>query len=336
HKWMGWLGVLIGLGVLLYSHVLAPLILPVLFLWLVLSPGVKPATWVAVGVGAILVIALYSPVLLWQVPMVFTPRQTGFPEVSLAQMVTALLTGWTNGITMGAWTGTTLSAAITVFICLLACAGLFSLLELHRRRAIQLVIWLCGPLIGLWLINLISPMFTDRYLIWTAPVFYILVATGVSYVWKIHEKLGFGLAVCLVLCAVPANYVQATEAIKPRFEQAARHILDRSSKDDLWLFHIPYNARVVQYYTQNLVYPWAEAPYTNWRTEDGGFLVEESYVDQEMAAIVAGYQRVWLVYSEIDLWDSRELVKQWLNARWVLADRVDFHGVTVYEYKRLH
>ena len=103
-------------------------------------------------------------------------------------------------------------------------------------------------------------------------------------------------------------------------------------KKTLILFQIPYNQHVVSYYAEISLEPWAEAPYTNWRSADGGYEVGEAYVDGEMSAVTAGYDGVWLVYTEVNLWDDRELVKAWLDGHSTLVERRDYVGVSVFYY----
>ena len=73
--------------------------------------------------------------------------------------------------------------------------------------------------------------------------------------------------------------------MKPQFEAATRYIEAQREPDALVLFQIPYNTHVVSYYAERPLDPWAEAPYTNWRSVDGRYEVEEAYVDEEMSRI---------------------------------------------------
>ena len=177
-------------------------------------------------------------------------------------------------------------------------------------------------------------MFTDRYLIWTAPAFLMLVAFGITQASKVARVLLWGIGLAVVISTLPGLFSQSTLAIKPQFTNVVDYVSSHSSVDDLLLFQIPYNARAFEYYTPNQIYHRDDAPYTNWKLVDGSYQVGESYVHQEMERIVNGYPTIWLVYSEVLLWDERELVKQWLDTRWNLFDEQFYQGVALYGYRR--
>ncbi len=332
--WIWWAITLAATCLAFYSHILAALMIPVLALWFCLTPNRHKKAWVGGGIVFILLTLPYMPLLVWQFPMVITARETGYPAFTLLEMVTALLTGWTSGIYMGAWTGGFISHTITGFICMLALLGLFSgLLSKSYLKLCKLIVWILLPFIAIWFISFMNPLFTDRYLIWSAPAFYILAAVGVTKLTKANRKLMGGIGVVVIVSTFPALYSQSAYPIKPQFNKAAEYVLSHNRADDLLLFQIPYNAQVFNFYSQNQIYNWDEAPYTNWKLADGRYQVGESYVQQEMSKIVDEYNRIWLVYSEVALWDQRELVKNWLDTRWDLVDTQVFQGVTLYSYQ---
>ena len=76
---------------------------------------------------------------------------------------------------------------------------------------------------------------------------------------------------------------------------------------------------------RNVPLVWAEGLYTN-----GGMAPKE--VDRLMAAQVAGHRAVWLVASEVELWDERGLVEAWLAEPGELTDRRDLTRVSVHRY----
>ena len=169
-------------------------------------------------------------------------------------------------------------------------------------------------------------------MIWSAPAFYLLAGAGITLMGKVERWLP---PLCLTLVLgfnVMGLFAQAAYPIKPQFSEAIAYARAHRSSDALLLFQVPYNHYVVAYYDADFLDPWAEAPFTNWRLEDGAYQVGENYVDAEMRAIVAGYGELWLVYSEFTLWDERELVKVWLDGHGALLDQQHFQGVSLYHY----
>ena len=282
----------------------------------------------------LLLTAPYLPLLGWQVALLGKQRETGFPAYTLGQMVQMLFSGWTVGIYQGDVAGCGLTGYVAVFVGALALfgGGWLAVLRERWRVVVRLAGWLLLPVVAIWVVSLRGPIFTDRYLIWSAPAFYVLVGAGLAAVWP-SRRWG---AVLLALPVVALNgfglYQQAARPLKPQFEPAVRYIESHRVPNDLVLFQIPYNHFVAFYYAGEPLEPWAEAPFTNWRAPDGGYKVGAAYVDGEMAALVAGYDDVWLVYSEVALWDERELVKAWLDGHGTLADWHSFVGVDVYQY----
>ena len=51
-----------------------------------------------------------------------------------------------------------------------------------------------------------------------------------------------------------------------------------------------------------------------------------------MRSLVGNSPVVWLVYSEVSLWDDRELVKAWLDAHGTAQVQSQYHGVRVFRY----
>ena len=67
---------------------------------------------------------------------------------------------------------------------------------------------------------------------------------------------------------------------------------------------------------------------------DGSYRVGVAYVGQELRGLLMGHDRVWLITSEVALWDERELVKQWLTESYVLVSVDDYPGVSVLLFGR--
>ncbi|MCJ7550938.1 MAG: glycosyltransferase family 39 protein, partial [Anaerolineae bacterium] len=102
-RFVWWAVVLVATTLAVYSHILAALLIPVLVIWFVVHPARGPRVW---GGGLLVLAGLtlpYLPLLGWQAPLLLIDRQTGYPSYSLGQMSSALLNGWSLGISQGAW-----------------------------------------------------------------------------------------------------------------------------------------------------------------------------------------------------------------------------------------
>jgi hypothetical protein len=76
--------------------------------------------------------------------------------------------------------------------------------------------------------------------------------------------------------------------------------------------------------------PWVGGLWTNQGWPDDAARLD---VAQQMAEKTAGYHDVWVFRSEVDMWDQRHLMDQWLDEHGELIDQVNFHGVQVRHYR---
>jgi len=56
-------------------------------------------------------------------------------------------------------------------------------------------------------------------------------------------------------------------------------------------------------------------------------------VDAQMRNITAGANDVWVMRSEVEMWDSRHLMDEWLDEHATLVEQADYHGTQVRHYR---
>jgi hypothetical protein len=291
--------------------------------------------------------------LAWQVPLLLHPGETGFRFVSIGEMAMSLFITYSMGVLSDgtSWILVPYIATSSAFVLFLIQRGP------GRRSAVILLGWLLFPIIGLYAVSSVRPLFTARYLIFVLPSYLLLLACGVLAVSR-HSRL---LAACLLAALLAVNslslFRQATTPIKADLRGATRYVAARWSDGDLVIFQIPHSRYSFDYYLQRLgqeemagsepivpthgeyqvflpyvvepeviPYRWAEGLYTN-----AGMAAGE--VDQRMTTIVSGSRTVWLVATEAEMWDKRDLVRDWLEEHAVLADERQFVRVAVYRYE---
>lgn len=364
--WRWWAVQIVATSLAFYCHILAALLVPVqVLLYLVWWPLAR-RQWVGALFSLACLTLPYLPLAVWQVPQVLQERETGFSHYSLGHMMEILIKGWSTGILGWGWRWG------TVLVGTLAGWGLVapsSLPQASRVRGwgegardglgnrIALLGWLVAPLLAVWLISLRQPLFTDRYLAWTAPALYLLVARGLASVWdadiwdppgspgairSLSFERGRGRSLCrmavvlllgMVLILSGVNlWQQATVPIKSDFRAAAAYLADRRESGELILFQIPYGRYTFNYYFPVQEYPWAEGLYTNHRAPDGSYLMSEQQAAYRMREMTAGYDVIWLVATEVEMWDARGLVQQWLETNAQRIDEAYFTRVDVYRY----
>jgi len=55
--------------------------------------------------------------------------------------------------------------------------------------------------------------------------------------------------------------------------------------------------------------------------------------EQEMQRITAGAQALWVLSSEVEMWDTRHLMNAWLDSHGHLVESAEFHGVHARHYR---
>jgi mannosyltransferase len=374
--WGWWAVQIVATSLAFYAHILAALLVPVqVLLYFAWWPQAR-RQWAGALASLACLTLPYLPLALWQAPLVLQARETGFYAYALDEMVKILLNSWSTGILSWGWPwGTVLTSTLAVW-------GLV-------RGRLALLGWLAIPLLAVWLISLRQPLFTDRYLIWTAPAFYLLVALGLASLYRLGGwdrrawtavasrpgarrdlvralggTLGRAGAVLLagtILACDGANlWRQATVPIKSDFRAAAAYVASYRASggptvshatddklafkcflplvvrdpyfDELIVFQIPYGRHTFDYYFPTEEYPWADGLYTNHRTPDGSYLMGEQEAAYRMQEMTAGHDVVWLIATEVEMWDERKLVQAWLEANARRTDEAHFMRVDVYRY----
>ena len=173
--WFRWLLYVGFTGMAVYVHLVAALMIPAQFLAFFLTgPDTRRARWKGWLLAIGLLLLPYLPLLRWQFPLVVSPAETGYQFAPLHDVLASLLTNYSLGVNSGS-----LRWAVFFFLFLLFAA--VWLARSSRSRAASLGIlgsWLLVPLLGFFLLTLVRPMYTARYLIFLLPAYLILLAAG--------------------------------------------------------------------------------------------------------------------------------------------------------------
>jgi mannosyltransferase len=354
--WHRWLLYVAGTSAALYVHLIAALMVPTqAILFFLTDSGTRQARWKPWLASMAVLTLPYLPLLRWQLPLILRPTSsTGYAFVSLPRMLHSLLANYSLGVLHGqvGW-------SLVLFVGLMLAAGLVWQGQRARLRALtQLVCWLLVPVLGFFLITLIRPMYTARYLIFVLPAYLLLLAAGVVAVWRHSRLLASFWLVALLATSGRGLWSQARTPVKADFRSATQYVANQMAPDDLLLFQIPYGRHSFDYYLElhrlpsptpqepallpdgggalvflplvasgdRAPYLWGDGLYTN-----GGMSLDQA--DRGMLRIVSGKRVVWLIATEVSLWDERELVQSWLDDHATLTDEAQFVRVTVRRYE---
>lgn len=360
-----WAVQVVATTVAFYVHILAALLIPVqVILFLIWWPRAR-RQWRGALISLACLTLPYLPLLAWQAPLVFKSRDTGFHPYSLGQMALILFNGWSLGILPWGWPWATLPIGVA------ALGGLLDVIfsgwdddsgeGQALRNRLALLAWLLLPLLAVAVVSMWQPLFTDRYMIWSAPAFYLLAALGLAA--PLRWGWPFALPwLALILFVNGVNLWQQTVVpIKSDFRAAAAYVANYQedappapvdveayafriylplvaatgeTEDALIVFQIPYGQYTFDYYYPEESYPWIGGQYTNNRAANGAYLTTPEQVAQAMERATAGYTHIWLVATEMAMWDERGLVQAWLESNARLVDEAHFPRVDVYRYAR--
>jgi mannosyltransferase len=320
-----WVVVVTATSLAMYSHILAALLIPLQLALLTVWRPVGRRGYAQAAAAFAALILPYVPLLRWQLPMALTPAETGYPFFPLPEMLLILLNGYSAGLVP--W----VSEAVLALFGLLLLSGAtarFSPSSAVRHRssdAAALLLWLFLPVVVVFAISLVRPLFTDRYLIWIAPAFYLLVALGIAAWAQRVRWLGPALLGLLLVLDLQATYIQVTTPFKSDFRSAAAYVAARIQPGDLVIFQIPYVRYTFDYYYRGPAYTGADGLWTN-----AG--LSEAEADTAMRGLTQSYRAVWLVESESTMWDQRGLVRRWLDAHGQVTEGAEFTRVNVIRY----
>jgi mannosyltransferase len=347
-RWLYWAAYVVTTSLCLYTHILAALIIPLeitLFVvwWPRYRARLKP--WLA-AIGCVTL--PYIPLAFWEIPLLLSTYETGHPFYPMGKILSILFFAFSHGVSgvAGPWL-LILASVLFIFLFL---AGVFlrdkklnpaSDYDARRRegavlstarpepsrrgKGATLLLYLFLPIIGVYLISLGMPIFADRYLIYVAPAFYLIIARGLATV-KLRSNAVFALCLALVLTLnVQSVWAQSHTRIKSDFRSTAQYFALHREPDDLVIFLIPYVRHPFEYYYRG-DYHRADGPYTN----DG---MSESELEATLGKTTQGHKGIWLVASEAELWDERGLVKAWLDGNGKLVDEEEFARVRLYRYE---
>jgi hypothetical protein len=352
--WRPWLAYLVTVTVAIYSHLLMILLLPLHLLWFLIAWPQSRRHWRGYGLALAGLTLPYLPMVIWQWDMLTRPeQQTGFRFTPLPDMLERILMSHARGFTAA---GEGLWLAPLYFLGL---AGIFlGWLEIGRplpdehprlagwRRFLLVTSWLLAPMAMIYAMSLREPIFTVRYIIWIAPAAMMALALGVQLVWRNAGILRLPLTGLLLAYLVGfwsyAGWQQKTTTIKYDLRSAVTAIAaQRDPTDELLILQIPHMEYAYRYYSSDQgpdpfaegdarLGWWGQGLWTNSDLTDDAARED---VDRQMGYMTAGAQDVWVLRSEVEMWDSRYLMDAWLDQNAELVERQGFHGAEVRHYR---
>jgi mannosyltransferase len=352
--WKPWVAYWAVFTIALYSHLLMILLFVLHFVWFAIAWPQSRHHWRGYGLALAGLTLPYLPFLIWQWDLLLADdKRTGFNFTPVVELLRRVLLDQTRGfmppddlIWMAPIFFLGLAGLLIGFVEIQVPAK-DSLSQLTSvRRYLLIVSWLFVPLISIYALSLRQPVFTPRYVIWIAPAAAMLLALGIQLLWRnsgaLAKTLSTGMLVYVLAFWLYAGWQQKTVTIKYDLRSAVTHIhQQRSPTDDLLILQIPHMEFAYRYYSDNLgsnpfedsdarLGQWKGGPWTNNGFPDQ---LAREQVANELQAATLGFDEVWILNSEVEMWDSRRLTTEWLQANGELLSSEDFHGTQVRHYR---
>ena len=349
--WRTWLAYWLTVTVAMYVHLLMVLILPVHLLWFWIAWPLSRRRWRGYALALAGLTLPYLPMAWWHWEFLTRPEQlTGFAYTPVIAALRGLVFYHSRGFAPALdliW--------LAPLFFLFAAGVLLGMSEIgDRRRADEpvlsplrrhalLLTWLAAPVVGILLMSLRQPVFTERYVIWIGPAALLLVALGVCVLLQSSGRwarwVGVLLLVYFVVVWGYVNWQQKTLTIKYDLRGAVHYVYQQRDPADLLILQIPHQEWSYRYYSSDFglapfagsdarLGNWAGGPYTNYGEPDAA---AQAAVDATLGQLIGGGE-VWVMLSEATMWDERHLLERWLDEHGVLEEQVDFAGVQVRRY----
>ncbi len=187
--------------------------------------------------------------------------------------------------------------------------------------------WLLAPILVVWLISFVIPMFQPFRLLFTIVPFYLLLAVGVYEIKnRLDQKLAIALVFLFILCGLGMYY------LNPKFQRedwrgATAFIESQDPESSVAIFEFSAPFAPYQWYTQNGGKAVGVLP---------GLVAKRELVGDTLPRAIEEKSEIFLFEYLSPLTDPEKLVTGWLESHGYRQTKVyDFSGVGfVYNYSK--
>ena len=198
-----WLSYLLITSISIHTHLITVLVVPVHLIWFLLANPLNRQRWKGylLTLGGFLLPALSLAGWDWRtlISADYSSYSSSLPFIPLAEMTRTLLLNHAQGV---------LDPISHIWLIPIFFLGLTGLLvgytEFGGRIANvgMLVTWLILPVLIIFAISLVTPIFIERYVIWIAPAFSMFLALGAQVMRRAYGRLGVWITWGLILFVV--------------------------------------------------------------------------------------------------------------------------------------
>ena len=198
-------------------------------------------------------------------------------------------------------------------------------------RYVFLLLWFIFPILFVFLLSQLKPLFVIRYFVFTIPAIVLLAAAGLAQI-RPRALLGATLAVfgLLSLNGVGSFYHKDFDIFREDWRSASSYILANAQPGDVILFHQPITRMPYEYYRSVTLasYP----PVVIYPQHGDTLIYRDFYAGRAPDAFIAGlparYARIWVALSYNQLPSGPDPTTRFLTE----VFRKQYHTVVVQSF----
>lgn len=265
------------------------------------------------------------PWLLYASGFMMGHAKDWIPHIGLIEMARRLFTAFSLGTNTN-WRSAIPWLAAYAILALIGAEA--SWRTAKKKPATIAMIWtvLGLPILATFGISLWRPLFDERYLIVSAPLYLLVVGLGWDrlYAWAQRPWLKLALVTLGAFLLAGSGYVlyqyhfDPHRTKSPDWRGAMAHIIAQQASGDLLILNYP-DPTQEYYNAQRLLY----------RLLPSAYPVDASATKAALAELLEQHERLWLIPTRANNWDSEGLVEGYLYRRADLMSETTFRGLRV-------
>ncbi|MCL5962075.1 MAG: glycosyltransferase family 39 protein [Chloroflexi bacterium] len=222
-------------------------------------------------------------------------------QVSIIDVLRDLAISFTFGITVDQFD----VLPYTYGLVVVALAGIAACLSRVKRQSLLYVITRLGlPVVVLYGVSQFKVIYNTRYAVFLAPMFFLLIAAGLS--WMLAKQRAIGVIACIYLIGIGAfgtyHYFAHSGSIKTNFRDSIAYIEQHANQEDAIVLGDARLATVLEFYHRG------DQPVYAVPSRYGEDTPEA--ISKQLAEIARNHRRIWYV-----LWISSDMDPKGLTAQ---------------------
>lgn len=169
----------------------------------------------------------------------------------------------------------------------------------------------------------VRPLFVSRYLIFTLPALYVLVAALISIYPPRFAHLARAILVGVMAAALFVMYKEEAHPLLEDYRGAAQYLTVNASAHDIVLISPPFTVYPIEYYYRGAA-PIATLPEWDRYTRGPIPAFNEETLPADVTRITADYQNVWIILSYDQGYE--EAIQQYFENNHERIDTVSFNA----------